>query len=98
MFALEGFWMGLIGGIIGVTAGGALCRHYSLNGIDLAPLMEGKADAMSNVPLAAKLYLEFSPTTLVVALAVGVIVSVAASIYPALSASKISPSEAVRPA
>ncbi len=96
MFALEGFWMGVVGGIIGASLGGLLTWYYSVNGISLTALMAGKQEAMSNIPMATYLYLEFSPPTMVVAFVVGVVVSVLASIYPALTASGISPAEAVR--
>ena len=61
-------------------------------------MMAGKDQAMDNIPMAAMLYLEFSPTTMGVALLVGTVVSVLASVYPALAASRISPAEAVRAA
>ena len=97
MFALEGFWMGLVGGVIGIVSSGAICWHYSHNGIDMMSLIEAKADQMSNMPVSAMLYIDFSVGTLGMALAVAVGVAVLASIYPALSASNISPAEAVRP-
>ncbi len=96
MFALEGLWMGVVGGLVGVGLGGGLTYHYSVNGIDLLAMMAGKAEAMDNVPIAATLYLQFSPTTMAVAFAVGVFVAMGASIYPALAASRIAPAEAVR--
>ncbi|MFT4623693.1 MAG: ABC-type lipoprotein release transport system permease subunit [Myxococcota bacterium] len=98
MFALEGFWMGVVGGAVGATLGGLLTYHYSINGIDLVSMMAGKAEAMDNIPMAATLYLQFSPTTLVVAFVVGIVVSMLASVYPAIAASRISPAEAVRAA
>ncbi|MEL6347393.1 MAG: FtsX-like permease family protein, partial [Myxococcota bacterium] len=98
MFAVEGLSMGLIGGIIGASMAGAITAYYSTNGIDMMALMGAKADAMGNVPVAAYLYMDFSPATLVIAVVVGVIVAVAASIYPALMASNVSPAEAVRAA
>jgi putative ABC transport system permease protein len=96
MFAIEGFWMGLVGGLIGIALSGSVCWYYSVNGIDLIALMSGKADAMDNVPVAAVLYLEFSVPTLLLALGVGVGVAVLASVYPAYSASRIAPADAVR--
>lgn len=98
MFALEGFWMGVIGGLIGALGGGLLCWYYSVNGIDLVSMMAGKADQMDNIPISAKLYLEFSPVTMLGAWIVGIVVSVLASVYPAIAASRISPAEAVRAA
>lgn len=96
MFALEGFWMGLIGGLIGISAAGAITAHYATNGINMVELMGAKADAMSNVPVAAMLYMEFSIPTMVAAVTVAVLVAVGASLYPALTAARVSPAEAVR--
>ena len=96
MFAMEGFWMGLVGGIVGASLAGAITGWFSTHGIDLASMMAGKEDQMGNVPMATKLFLEFSPTTLVVSVVVGVVVAILASIYPAIAASRISPAEAVR--
>lgn len=96
MFALEGFWMGVVGGIVGAGLGGWLTHHYSVNGIDTRILMAGGEGAMDNLPMGATLYLQFSPSTMVVAVVVGVVVTVLASIYPAMAASRISPAEAVR--
>ena len=98
MFALEGFWMGVFGGAVGAGLGGLLTWYYSNNGIHLAALMQGKQDQMDTIPMAAILYLEFSPTTMVVAWVVGVVTAVLASVYPAWTASRIAPAEAVRAA
>lgn len=96
MFAIEGFWMGVVGGFIGVVLSGAVCWYYSQHGIELASLMAGKEKQMSSVPISAMLYLEYSTRTLGLAWLVGIVVAVVASVYPAFSASKISPAEAVR--
>lgn len=96
MFALEGFWMGTIGGFIGMVGSGLLNNYYSTHGLNLVEMMAGKADSMSNVPIAAMLYFEFSYPSLFISWGVAIVVAVLASIYPALSASNISPAEAVR--
>jgi putative ABC transport system permease protein len=96
MFALEGFWMGLIGGLIGITAAGSITAHYAKNGINMIELMGAKADAMSSVPVAAMLYMDFSVPTMVAAVVVAVVVAMGASVYPALTASRVSPADAVR--
>ena len=75
----------------------SICSHYSQNGIDMMALIEGKTDQMGNIPISAILYLDFSYDTITFAFAAAVITSVLASIYPAYAASKISPSQAVRP-
>ncbi len=97
MFAMEGLWMGVLGGGLGVAMSGGLCWWYAQHPIDMTALIASKADQMSNVPVSAHLYTDFSVDTLMLAFVVGIGVAVLASIYPALSASKISPAEAVRP-
>ena len=97
MFAVEGLWLGIVGGLIGVVSAGSICSHYSQNGIDMMTLIEGKTDQMGNIPISAILYLDFSYDTITFAFTAAVITSVLASIYPAYAASKISPSQAVRP-
>ena len=97
MFAVEGLWLGIFGGLIGVVSAGSICAHYSQNGIDMMALIEGKTDQMGNIPISAILYMDFSYDTITFAFTAAVITSVLASIYPAYAASKISPSQAVRP-
>ncbi len=97
MFACEGLWLGVVGGLIGIATSGAICSHFSQNGIDMMTLIAGKSDQMGNFPVSAMLYMDFSVDTMMFAFAMAVIVSILASIYPAYSASNISPSEAVRP-
>ena len=97
MFALEGAWMGLVGGLLGAGLGGALTHHhYNVNGIDMMSLMGAKGDAIDDMPLAAMLYLDFSPAFSGGAVVVAVVIAVLASLYPALVASRMLPADAVR--
>ena len=96
MFALEGAWMGLVGGLLGAGLGGALTHHYNVNGIDMMSLMGAKGDAIDDMPLAAMLYLDFSPAFIGGAVVVAVVIAVLASLYPALVASRMLPADAVR--
>jgi putative ABC transport system permease protein len=96
MFAAEGGWMGLVGGVIGAFFGGLLTWYYNANGIDMYALMGAKADLTSDYPVAAMLYLDFSPMGLLVAVGVAVVVAILASLYPAILASQMQPADAVR--
>lgn len=98
LFGIEGALLGLVGGTLGAGMAGGVNAYYSVNGIDMTALIQGKAEVMSNVPIAATLYLGSSWEVLVVAVVVAVVVSILASVYPALTASNFSPAEAVRPA
>ncbi len=97
MFAAEGFGMGLVGGLLGAGTGGVICAYYATNGIDMSTFLKGQEENISGYPVSAMLYMDFSPTVVAVGLAMSVVVAVLASIYPAVSASNISPAEAVRP-
>lgn len=96
MFATEGGWMGLVGGIIGALFGGLLTWYYNVNGLDMYALMGAQADLTTDYPVAAVLYLDFSPVGLLVAVGVAVIVAILASLYPAILASQMQPADAVR--
>lgn len=96
MFAAEGGWMGLVGGIIGAFFGGLLNWYYNANGIDMYALMGAKADLTSDYPVTAMLYFAFVPGDLVVAVLMAVIVAILASLYPAILASQMQPADAVR--
>lgn len=96
MFALEGAWMGLVGGVLGAGLGGLITRYFSVNGIDMMALMGAKGDAIEDMPIAALLYLDFSPAFMGGAVAAAVIISVIASLYPAVVASRLLPADAVR--
>lgn len=96
MFAIEGAWMGLVGGIIGASLGGVLCWHYNRVGIDIMSLMGAKGDVISDMPVAAMLYFSFNPVFIAMSVVIAVIAAVAASLYPAIIASRLLPAQAVR--
>lgn len=94
LFVLEGALMGAMGALLGGLFGGAVVKWYNLQGIDLTPLLDSASTG--NLPVAAVLYTQFSPSVLLLAMAFGVAVAVLASIYPARVASRMAPADAVR--
>ena len=98
LFLAEGFVMGLIGAAIGATAGGWLAWKYSIQGIDMTAFVEevGTSEMFQDIPFSAMLYFSFSYTTIITAVAVGIIVATVSSLYPAMIAAKQSPADAVR--
>lgn len=96
MFAIEGMWMGLFGGLLGAALGGWLTWHFNQNGIDMMQLMGAKGQTIDEMPMSAMLYTEFSPPFLVGAVVVAIVMSVLASLYPAVIASRLLPADAVR--
>ena len=97
LFVAEGSIMGFVGGLVGTIVGGALVYHWSTQGIDLAPMIEEVGtQTYANLPFTAIIYMNFSPTMLGVALLFSLLVSVTASVYPAIVASNMLPADAVR--
>ncbi len=76
--------------------GGALTHHYTAKGLVVMSLMGAKGDAIDDMPLAAMLYLDFSPAFIGGAVVVAGVIAVLASLYPALVASRMLPADAVR--
>ncbi len=96
LFMIEGLLIGAGGGAIGGLLGGALVYHYSEKGVDLSGFLEGAGEAAESLSFSATLYLEHSPSTIAWAVAFGVVIAAAASVYPALLASRLEPADAVR--
>jgi ABC-type lipoprotein release transport system permease subunit len=94
MFLVEGGLIGFGGGLIGAVVGAWMMYHYSVNPIDMTPLIEGKG--AENFPISTLLYTRYSPTLAVSSLGFGVVVSVLASIYPSIVATAMAPADAVR--
>lgn len=96
LFLLEGALLGVVGGVLGAALGGGLVRYWSNHPIDLSKAFEQTAGA--GMSLSALIYTRFEWSTVVVAVLVGAVVALVASIYPARVASRMSPAEAVRSA
>jgi len=87
VFIIEGAVVGAIGALAGVILGFVLCligNHYNL--VSLPP----DVYSISNVPLIPR------PTEMFLAALVAFVLSVLATIYPALAASRMRPVEALR--
>ena len=91
LFLLEGFLMGAMGGFAGAFLGVALTGWMSTVGISL-----GNYSGVSNIPISNVLYAQVIPSHVVVFALFVVLVAVASSLYPALSASRQQPAQALR--
>jgi putative ABC transport system permease protein len=92
LFLLEGAMMGVAGGLPGAGLGGSVTLWYASHGIDLtASLKVG-----GTIPISTMLYVEHSNAIIAMAVAFAIVTAAAASIYPALVASRMQPADAVR--
>lgn len=89
----EAFFLGLLGLVFGLTLGFSVVYYFSVYGIDLTSF----SDALSNLlPGEAVMYPGFSPRYTVISSIAIVIISVVASIYPAVKAARLRPVDALR--
>ena len=92
LFLIEGAVMGLFAGLLGAAVGAAVVGWFSLRGIDLS----GVVNSLGEVSMSTILYMHFSWGAVLFAVAFGCGVSLLASIWPALHASRMNPADAVR--
>jgi putative ABC transport system permease protein len=93
LFLFEGALLGVLGGVLGATVGGWLVSHWATHPIDLSARVKA---AGAGISLSSLVYTRFDWATVLVAVVLGVLVAVLASIYPARVASRLVPAEAVR--
>ncbi len=91
LFILEALIIGVIGAVIGSILGEAISWYFDVVGI---PMPEMTKEI--GVAIGDRLYASVSGRDVVLALAIGIIVAVFGSIYPAYIASKMRPVEALR--
>jgi len=98
LFVTEGLLMGIVGSAIGALLGGWAVWHWSVQGIDMTPLLEGAGEGgtLDTIPFSAVMYTEWSEPVIALAMGFGVVVAALASIYPAVMASRLPPADAVR--
>jgi putative ABC transport system permease protein len=93
LFLLEGSLTGLLGGVVGALLGGGLMAHWARHPFDFSQTYEQQQAALA---VSALVYTRFELAHTLAAVAMGTIVAVIASLYPARVASRMSPAEAVR--
>ena len=93
LFLLEGALIGLVGGLVGAGIGAAACARWASHPIDPSKATEAQG---SNISLSPLIYTSVDPAAIGAALALGVVVSILASLYPARVAAKMVPADAVR--
>jgi len=93
LFVLEGALVGVVGSLLGAAWGSLLTAHWAEHPLDFSQMLEQTG---SNVSVSVLLYTQPSLTVAALCIALGSIVAVLASIFPARVASRMSPAEAVR--
>lgn len=92
LFLVEGAVLGSTAGLTGATIGVAVVAWYARHGIDLSTV----ADNVGDMAMASTLYMRFSWSPVLGALAFGVGVALLASLWPAHHAASLNPADAVR--
>ncbi|MBI2910996.1 MAG: ABC transporter permease [Chloroflexi bacterium] len=91
LFMMEGLLIGLLGGIAGLGAGYALTSFLERTGLQL-----GSAAAATNIPISSTIYPYVGPGDLGGYLALVCFISLVSSVYPAWTASRQEPAQALR--
>ncbi|MCK6526925.1 FtsX-like permease family protein [Myxococcota bacterium] len=96
LFLMEGGLMGVVSGLLGAGLGGAGAWWFSVHPLDLSEM--GAKGMGGNIQFSTWLYARFDPAMLVAPVLISVAVALLASAWPARSASRMAPAEAVRAA
>lgn len=96
LFLVEGGLMGVVSGLLGAGLGGAGAWWFSVHPLDLSEM--GAKGMGGNIQFSTWLYARFDPAMLVAPVLISVAVALLASAWPARSASRMAPAEAVRAA
>jgi putative ABC transport system permease protein len=93
-FMGEAAGIGLIGGIMGIIMGSIGLWIFNLNGLDIAALTGG-GDINYGFPISGTIYAGWEISSFVFVFVYGVVISVLASIFPALWAARKDPVKAI---
>lgn len=86
LFAIQGLMIGLIGTVLGITTGLAVCFLAKRFGLPLNP----------DVYYIDRLPIHVDPMSVIAAASAGVLISIAATLYPAVVAARVRPAAGMR--
>jgi lipoprotein-releasing system permease protein len=86
LFAVQGLMIGLIGTAIGIATGLLLCWAGKRFGVPVSP----------DVYYIDRLPIHVEPTSVIAAASAGILISIAATLYPALVAARVRPAAGMR--
>ncbi|MCB8983183.1 MAG: ABC transporter permease [Ardenticatenaceae bacterium] len=95
LFLLEGTFIGVFGAVVGVIAGGLLVAAVAQVGIDISGISDAGGGAEVYALMGTRMYPAFSLTTSLVYAFLVMVISAAASFFPAWQASRQEPAEAL---
>jgi ABC-type lipoprotein release transport system permease subunit len=99
MILVESFFIGIIGSLAGGIMGGSISMVLEKTGIDLAQMAGEKVWEKIEIPipmLTRVIHPDFTFSILIGSIFFGILVTVAAALYPAYKSSRMSPVEALR--
>ncbi len=94
LIVIEGFLLGVVGAALGAGLGAAITGYHSVRGLDLSGFVDGDATYMG-VSFADRIHFVISAETLLLPTLGLVMVSVVCALWPALSATRLVPRDAM---
>ena len=93
LFALEAAILGLLGSLVGAFLGSSVSLYYQHYGLNLAKTMASYNPTAGGMSMATSIYFQWDPRIVGVGLALGVTISILASLWPSWRTTRLDPRE-----